>query len=231
MTEELQIEFCGELQRVEPPGPFLIGREADLSIDDNPYLHRSFLEVRHDRFWWVTNVGSHLAATISDSQGTMSAWLSPGASLPLLFGATEVRFSAGPTSYLLSLVVADGALAATPGQGPVSGTTTITPMRLTENQLLLVLSLAEEVLLAGSTTAAHIPSSKEAADRLGWTITKFNRQLDAVCQKLTRGGVGGLHGNAGQLASGRRSRLVEYAVATRLITVDDLPHLDSPTEP
>lgn len=227
MTADLQVEFCGELLAVEPPGPFTIGREADLSIDDNRYLHRSFLQLHHDRFWWIANVGTHLAATVSDDQGAMSALLSPGATLPLLFGSTEVRFTAGPTSYLLGIVVPAGAFSPTPGSGPASGTTTIRPMELTLNQRLLVLSLAEPVLLAGAATAARIPSSREAADRLGWTTTKFNRQLDAVCQKLTRGGVAGLHGAVDQLASGRRARLVEYAVATRLVSPDDLGLLAS----
>ena len=63
-----------------------------------------------------------------------------------------------------------------------------------------------------------MPSSSEAATRLGWTTTKFNRKLDNVCQKLAAQGVRGLHGEPGRLASNRRARLVEYAIAVRLIT-------------
>jgi hypothetical protein len=71
-----------------------------------------------------------------------------------------------------------------------------------------------------------LPSSNGAADRLGWTVTKFNRKLDNVCDKLEKLGVRGLHGERGELASGRRSRLVEYAIATRLVTRDDLTLLE-----
>jgi hypothetical protein len=38
-----------------------------------------------------------------------------------------------------------------------------------------------------------------------------------------------LHGGPGQLASNRRARLVEYAIAVRMVTRDDLPLLDVPS--
>lgn len=225
MSDHVQVEYCGEWHRIDPPGPFTIGREGDLAVDDNPYLHRRFLEVHHDRFWWLSNVGDHLAATVSDGAGVMTAWLSPGAAMPLAFATTEIRFTAGPTAYLLQFVVDSPSMVANPTAAASTGVSTIRPMDLTENQRLLVLSLAEPALLAGTTTAAALPSSQEAARRLGWRITQFNRQLDSVCEKLSRGGVRGLRGDQAALASSRRGRLVEHAIATRLVTVDDLPLL------
>jgi hypothetical protein len=65
-----------------------------------------------------------------------------------------------------------------------------------------------------------------AAARIGWTLTRFNRKLDNVCDKLDKVGVQGLRGGKGNLATNRRLRLVEYAVATRLISQDDLYLLD-----
>lgn len=221
----LNIEFCGEWTRVPAPGPFRIGREADLAIDDNPYLHRAFLELSFDRYWWIANVGSRLTATVSDDGGAMQAWLSPGAALPLLCRCTEVRFSAGPTAYLLGLVIDDPAVSMTRLEHHGDGTTTLHPTTLTLNQQLTVLALAEASLQAGNATAI-VPSSQDAASRLGWAITRFNRQLDAVCQKLARTGVQGLHGDVASLASNRRARLVEYALAVRLVTAADLPLLD-----
>ena len=67
-----------------------------------------------------------------------------------------------------------------------------------------------------------MPQSGAAAQRLGWTITKFNRKLDNVCEKLSELGVRGLRGGATNLASSRKARLVEYAMAARVVTVDDL---------
>lgn len=225
-AQQLHVEYCGEWATISPPEMLTIGREADLSVDDNPYLHRSFLELKWDRYWWLSNVGNRLAATISDDEGAMSAWLAPGATMPLICRTTEVRFTAGPTSYLLSLLVDDPAVSMTPGSGAAGGNTTRHPATLTLNQMLTILALAEPSLSNPRGTSVLVPSSQEAATRLGWAITKFNRQLDAVCQKLARTGVQGLHGDSSQLASGRRSRLVEYALAVRLVTADDLHLLD-----
>jgi hypothetical protein len=71
-----------------------------------------------------------------------------------------------------------------------------------------------------------MPTSAQAAERLGWPLTTFNRKLDNVCDKLDKLGVAGLRGGAGKLATSRRTRLVEYAVATHLVGQEDLPLLD-----
>lgn len=90
-----------------------------------------------------------------------------------------------------------------------------------------MLALSEPVLTGRGTTSS-IPSSQNAADRLGWSITRFNRKLDHVCERLTKYGVRGLHGGPDRLAVNRRARLVEHAVATRLVTADDLYRLADP---
>ena len=53
-------------------------------------------------------------------------------------------------------------------------------------------------------------------------MTTFNRKLDNVCDKLDKIGVRGLRGGKGNLATNRRLRLVEYAVATHLVGTEDL---------
>lgn len=225
--QEIQVEFCGEWHTVSPGHTFTIGRTADLVVDDNPYLHRVFISLRWSELWWIDNVGTALSATLSDQGGTMQSWLAPGASMPLIFPVTEVRFTAGPTNYEFGLHLADAPMRPSGSVMTSSGLTTLRPTRLTVNQKQLVLALAEAALLAPRASGTQIPSSADAAARLGWTITKFNRQLDSVCQKLEKAGVQGLHGRSGDLASGRRSRLVEYVLATRLVTSEDLPLLDS----
>jgi hypothetical protein len=102
------------------------------------------------------------------------------------------------------------------------GSTTIEPVPLTSTQRLLVVSLAEGVLRQSSPGRGEIPTSAEAAARLHWSMTTFNRKLDNVCDKLDKIGVRGLRGVKGNLATNRRLRLVEYAVATRLVSQDDL---------
>jgi hypothetical protein len=217
----LRLEFCGEWFELSPDRPFTIGRDADLVVDDNPYLHRRFLEIRHqDGLWWLANLGQQLSATTSDGDGRFQGWLAPGAHLPIIFEAMQVRFSAGPTAYEISLHL-DGSSEA--------GDTTLGRIVLTHEQRLLVVALAESALRPDASGRTHLPSSAEAAERLGWAITKFNRKLDNVCQKLKNAGVQGLHGGPDRLASDRRGRLVEYAISVRLVTRDDLVLLDGPT--
>ena len=70
-------------------------------------------------------------------------------------------------------------------------------------------------------------TADEADARLGWPLTKFNRKLDNVCEKLDRVGVRGLRGGRVEgAASNRRTALVEHAVSTLMVTAEDLPLLD-----
>ncbi len=227
---DVSIEFCGVVTE-HVPLPFDIGRDADLSIDDNPFMHRRFLRVFADEARpgavLLANVGSQLTATVSDEPGRMEAHLGPGAVLPLVFATTLVRFSAGPTSYELEISLADTWSAPDISDFVDSGETTVGRVSFTVDQTLLVLALAESALRFGGAAVAQIPSSSAAARRLGWTTTKFNRKLDNVCQRLTQMGVRGLHGGAGNLASNRRARLVEYALAVRIVTKEDLAVLDA----
>ena len=219
----LRIEFCGEDYAVEHPNDFHIGRESDLVIDENPYLHRRFLRIYEDfGMWWLSNVGNLLSATVTDATGQVQAWLAPGARLPIVFPQMQVLFSAGSTTYEFTIFCDDdyfNTAAATAGGG---GETTIAPVALTTSQRLLVISLAESVLKQDSPGRGEIPSSAEAAARLHWSMTTFNRKLDNVCDKLDKIGVRGLRGGKGNLATNRRLRLVEYAVATHLVSKEDL---------
>lgn len=90
-----RIEFCGEITVLESDREFVIGREGDLQIDDNPFLHRRFLVLRHELgFWWLINDGERLSATVSCSGNGLQAWLPPKSRLPLVFGDTTVVFTA-----------------------------------------------------------------------------------------------------------------------------------------
>ena len=223
----MRVDFCGEVFDLDGSRPFVLGREGDLVIDDNPYLHRRFLRVESvDGMWWLTNLGSALTATVADDDGLMQAWLAPGAQLPLVFAKTRVWFTAGPTTYELDLTLDEAPFIPVVEEQVGAEGTTMGRTSFTPDQRLLVLALAEPVLRHGDRGHGQIPSNIAAAERLGWTQTKFNRKLDNVCQKLVKHGVRGLHGDAQRLAANRRARLVEYAVAARLVTRDDLVVLD-----
>jgi len=226
----LAVDYCGATTLAPADGWLTIGRDADVIVDDNPYLHRRFLQVgRSDGLWWLLNVGDQLVATVEDEDGRVQARLLPGARLPLVFERTVVRFTAGPTTYELDLCVSEPVFGATslPGDAdePSAASATVGPVELTADQRLLVVALCEPVL-RNDGRPTTVPSSTAAARRLGWTLTKFNRKLDNVCGKLAKVGVPGMHGGPGELASNRRTRLVEHALAVRLVTPDDLGLLD-----
>ncbi|WP_067779290.1 hypothetical protein [Actinomyces vulturis] len=223
----LVVDFCGEIYTVNPQDTFVIGRGGDLDVDDNPYLHRRFLVLsNHDSLWWISNEGSRISATLTDGEALVQSRLAPGASMPLVFPRVVLTFSAGPTTYEVDLMPSGAHFTSVEGGSMPTGTATIGVSPLTRTQFLLVLALAEPVLKRVGTGTAAIPSSAQAAERLGWPLTTFNRKLDAVCDKLDRSGVKGLRGGRGGAALNRRTALVEHAVSTLMVTADDLHLLD-----
>lgn len=226
----LKIEFAGEWFSPDPSAPFTVGREADLVIDENPYLHRRLATISHDAgVWWLANTGTATALSLSAGNGVYQAWVGPGIRVPIVFGRLVVVFTAGAFTYEIVIHVAEPTWreVASAGSATVDGETTMGRAELTESQRLLVLALAEPLLRESVGGAASIPSSARAAERLGWPLTTFNRKLDAICEKLDRSGVPGLRGGPGNLATHRKVRLVEHAVLSRLVTAEDLPLLQA----
>lgn len=220
----LTVDFCGELYQRDAGDTLTLGREADVVIDeDNAFLHRQFLMLsQRQGLWWLNNVGSQLTATVSDGQGGLQAWLAPGGALPVVFAHTVVWFTAGSTTYEFDVFLDDSSYEPVEAVPALDGNLTIGRVQLTPDQKLLIIALCENVLRRGDRGAGHVPQSGAAAQRLGWTVTKFNRKLDNVCEKLSDVGVRGLRGGPTKLASSRKARLVEYAMAARIVTVDDL---------
>lgn len=227
--QSLTLDFAGEVHRAVPGDQLSVGRTGDVAIDDNPFLHREFLvfDRVHD-LWWVHNVGTRLAAYLTDERYLMRSTLAPGGKLPLIFPRTLVTFAAGDTTYELELAVPSVGYDAALAQGLGTGQLTIMPGKFTESQLLAVLALAEPVLRREGTGSGEIPSTQAAASRLGWTPKRFDKKLENVCDKLSAAGVRGLRGGRAGMAANRRLHLVEYAVSSRLVTPDDLPRLDAP---
>ncbi len=230
LTEEnagAVVYYCGEVYPLADDRVFTIGRDADLCIDENPYLHRRFLEITHsDDMWWIQNVGSRLAATVADSSGAMQARVGPGVRIPLVFDSVTVVFTAGPTTYEFDVEVHGTAFQTSSSQDLGAGEATVGEASFTPSQYLLILGLCEPWLTRAGSGSTDIPRNAEVARRLGWSITRFNRKLDNVSDKLDRMGVSGMRGEPGSLATYRRARLVEYAVTARLVKREDLHLLD-----
>ena len=168
----LRIEFVGDEIELVTGETFVIGREGDLVVDENPFLHRQFLTLSDaSGVWILANVGDQLAATVSDTEGRLEAFLGPGAVLPVVFEETTVRFTAGPTAYEFIVHNDAPVFAISPvlpsvsdGGAAKSGTnTTIGRVVLTNDQRLLILALAESGLRSAGGRSAVLPTSSQAA--------------------------------------------------------------------
>jgi hypothetical protein len=226
----LRIEFAGEEYSASPGTRFTFGRRGHLVIDDNRFLHRVLGEFFFDSgLWWLANVGSAIAISINDGGSPSLARLAPGSSMPIAFEASRLRFEAGGTSYELNVEVGGRFASPEPSRADSSPasteddlaqrTTDTTSLPLTDDQFELLKALAAP-LLHGEDT---LPTNRQLASGLGWTVTKWNRKLDGLCAKYTKAGVGGLHGSSDRLANDRRTRLAEHVVHAGIVRSE---HLD-----
>ena len=224
----LHVDYCGEIHEVPPDKSLTFGRSADLVIDSNRQLHRTAGRFFYEMgIWWLENVGRTLDLQIVDLDSRSSVLLTPRRRTSLTFARSAVRFQAGPTTYEILLDVPQGAEIVT---GTVGDTVSTSDVPLVEEQLLLLVALAEPKLREPH-RPTYVPPNKQIAERLGWSITKFNRKLDNVCAKYTKAGVSGLRGSPDNLAADRRRRLVEHVVAHGIVCFDDLSKLDQIERP
>lgn len=203
------------------------GRGAELDIDSNPFLHRRVGRfVFLDGIWWVENLNAW--TPISVVAGTSSAILHGDDRLALVHVSSCVRFEAGVCNYQIELSLDT---VPTPPPTPpaldIDLTATFRPasLELTDEQRLLVVALAE-ARLRNPAERFRLPSNRSVADRLGWSIAKFNRKLDYLCRRLERSGVTGLR-STGRRANDRRLRVVDHLLGNGTVTERDLELLDS----
>lgn len=224
----LLLEFGAHRERIPAGEPFVIGRAADLSIGDNPYVHRRFLEIaERDGVWWLTNVGSGLTASAASADGLAQSWLAPGATMPLVFSATTVMFTAGEITYELALTADTPYYEVSASWRPGADSTDVSEL-LSPVQRILLSALAEPMLRQGMEGAVQLPSMAQVASRLGWSMEKTERRVGSLCSKFGRLGIRGLERNAdGELLASARSRIVEHAVGARIVTPADLELLDA----
>ncbi len=226
----LTVEFAGSRRTVTANGDGLVfGRGADLDIDSNPFLHRSVGRlVRRDALWWVECLGEWTPLRVTSAGCT--ALVDYARSAPILHAESIIGFSAGACSYEIRLHLAEPpGPAVIVAQRPTDTTATFRSLDLplTAEQRLMVTVLAED-RLREPTRSRQLPSNRDGALRLGWSVAKFNRKLDWLCHRLDRIGVEGMR-SPGRRANDRRIHLVNHLVGNGTITVADLAALDAHT--
>lgn len=200
-------------------GGLTFGRSADLEIDANQFMHRLVGRfVCRESVWWLQNIGTRSRLDLIDGDSGTTMELAPGQQLPITGTSFTVRFTAGPSTYELTGSRTGDALHAD-GAGEVFGTATVDfgEIPLSPEQQLLLVCLYESKLRTG-----RVEGSNVLAGRLGWTANKFNRKLDAVCEKLHRAGVDGVKGRQGLNADGRRENVLTWALSHGVVTRNDL---------
>ncbi len=205
------------------------GRDADWVVGvDNRHLHRVLgCFVDHAGVWFVQNLGRFIPLWIDDADSASRVEIAPGEQAPVAFSEFTLWFCAGVEEYRIS-----GALSEpTPlerGHSAPSDTEEFGLGSLNLEQRTLVAALAEGRLRGDPDWRFHLPTNREVAHRLGWTITKFNRKLDYLCRRLAEAGVSGVAGDVSDLAVHRRQVLVDHAVSRRLVVPSDLDDLPPP---
>jgi len=171
---------------------------------------------------------------VLDRDGTSSATVGPGSAGALVHAGFVLSFAAGPAIYEIEGTLEDLERREDLDSGPAGEGGPVTldwgRVELNDDQRALLVMLCEPRLRRPSDRFSPVPSNRSCAARLGWSLAKFNRKLDHLCEKLDRAGVRGLHGDLGLLAADRRRVLVDHAVQVGLVRAEELGSV-SPAAP
>jgi hypothetical protein len=225
--DTLEVRVEGVTSKFLPGDEPVFGRGAQIDIDDNPYLHRQLGRFIHQQgWWWLQNIGSSTLLQVVELRSGAASRVPPGTQAVLTSPHQVVRFEAGRSKYELEADQTPRLPSSLDWAQTDSGADTIdiTDLPINDEQRLLLLTMCES-RLRDPLGPLDLPSNQEIADRLGWSITKLNRKLDWLCERMARQGVPGMKEADGR-ATRRRERLVEHAVNARLVRLDDLVEFD-----
>lgn len=220
-TTCLTVRFVGETYN--PLSELVFGREAELSLDENTYLHRQAGRFQaRDSVWWLENLGSRLRLTMVSSDGSVLD-LQPGGSSPLLGTAGEVSLTAGPTRYEIGYMLQQPQreLPDTGSQAR-SGVDTITyGVILTPRERDFAVVLAQNRLTG---RLGPLPTHGEIAEIWGVSAKTVDNTLQRLRAKLRKQNLRSIQST---------ETLVEYLVTQGLVTMADLEwaSIGSPTGP
>lgn len=218
---ELTVRFVGEIYR--PTTELTFGRQADLTLDENNFLHRRAGRFRHrEDTWWLENLGGRLRLTMVSSDGSLLD-LQPGSSSPLLGDSGEVSVTAGPTRYTMEYELQRIQMAVTDSVSfRVSGADTMTygPI-LTPRELDFVVVMAQGRLTG---RLGPIPSHGEIAEIWGVSAKTVDNTLQRLRTKLRNQNIHSITSS---------ETLIEYLVTQGLVSMVDLEWacLDTPNGP
>lgn len=193
------------------------GRDADIDLDTNPYLHRRTGAFHRDgEVWWLVNVGSKLHLTVVGDDGTR-ADLPPGTRHQLTPPGGVVRVVAGRADYELRYGIADDmAAAADLDLPPSDGTQTVgLELTLTPREIDFLVTFARPHLLGRNDP---LPTYATVAETWAVSPKTLDNTLQSIKRKFRAAGLV------------RRDEsldgIVQQAVRHSLVTIDDLTWAD-----
>lgn len=189
------------------------GRDADLELDSNPFLHRrTGAFVRAGDAWWIHNVGSKLHLTVVAADGTRVE-LPPGTRHAIAHGTGLVRIVAGRATYEINYLLddeppmpADDLL-----EPPDDGTLTVqVDLALTPREIDFLVTFARPALLG---LAEPMPTYAEVASTWDVSPKTLDNSLQSIKRKF----------RAAKLVRDQGlDSVVQVAIQHSLITRDDL---------
>ena len=207
---DLELEFAGETVRADRTITF--GRDADLELDTNPFLHRQAgAFVRAGKDWWIHNTGSKLYLTVVSADGTKSE-LPPGTRHAIASGQGLVRITAGHSTYEINYTLTSSASPAAGGVAtPELGTMTVqVDLTLTPREIDFLVTFARPELLG---LAEPMPTYADVAATWDVSPKTLDNSLQSIKRKF----------RAAKLVRDQGlDTVVQVAIQHSLITRDDL---------
>jgi hypothetical protein len=209
-----------DVHTIGPGETLTFGRQADLVVDTNRFMHRIVGRIVHRQgLWWIQNHCATIRLLVGNEDSTSAMVIAAGDQSPVLPTKFTIGFAAGTSSYELEAQRGGPELDLDEIER-MMGTSTedFGEIVLSAEQHLLLVALYDSSLRTGGS----IEGSGVMARRLGWSAKKFHRKVDSVCSKLSDCGFAGLKGGQGDLADSRRVLLVQYALDLGLVSRGDL---------
>lgn len=182
------------LQRIiKPQEDVTVGRAGSFQIGhDDRYLHRIFFQVWYSGQGWLLKNHSREMGLDIQSRSTRtrsSMYVGPGAIVMIPPGPSAVTFKTPERSYELHFDVPNRHLSR-PNQVRIQHNTDSTHARHVpnEDQRQLMEALAAPLLHSPGANDSVIPTIKEVASTLGWTVDKTNRKIERLVKSLEKDG-------------------------------------------
>lgn len=181
---ELTVEFAGEEREVDTRLTF--GRNGDLELDSNQYMHRLVGEfVSEGGGWWIRNVGSRIHLTLVSDDG-VRVDLPPGSVAALVAESGVVRFTAGPAPYELTFRL-EGLDLPSAAQASCAGeSTTQFAVVLTPREVDFLVTFARPRLLG---LDEQMPTYAEVAQIWGVSTKTLDNTVQGLKRRLRDAGV------------------------------------------